>query len=141
MSSPHPDGLGARRAMQAALDRAGLGPEAIDYLNLHGTGTQSNDSAEDRAVVALFGERVPVNSTKGMTGHTLGAAGAVEATVSALAIEEGLIPPSPGTRALDPQLRARYEKAARAAKIDRVLSNSFGFGGSNCSLVLGRVAA
>jgi 3-oxoacyl-[acyl-carrier-protein] synthase-1 len=141
MSSPHPDGLGAQRAMQAALDRAGLGPEAIDYLNLHGTGTQSNDSAEDRAVVALFGERVPVNSTKGMTGHTLGAAGAVEATLSALAIEEGLIPPSPGTRALDPELRARYEKVTRAAKIDRVLSNSFGFGGSNCSLVLGRVAA
>jgi 3-oxoacyl-[acyl-carrier-protein] synthase-1 len=141
MSSPHPDGLGARRAMQAALDRAGLGPEAIDYLNLHGTGTQSNDSAEDRAVVALFGERVPVNSTKGMTGHTLGAAGAVEATIATLAIEEGLIPPSPGTRELDPQLRARYERSARAAKIDRVLSNSFGFGGSNCSLVLGRVAA
>jgi 3-oxoacyl-[acyl-carrier-protein] synthase-1 len=141
MSSPHPDGLGARRAMQAALDRAGLGPEAIDYLNLHGTGTQSNDSAEDRAVVALFGERVPVNSTKGMTGHTLGAAGAVEATIATLAIEEGLIPPSPGTRELDPQLRARYETSARAAKIDRVLSNSFGFGGSNCSLVLGRVAA
>ena len=141
MSSPHPDGLGARRAMEAALDRAGLAPEAIDYLNLHGTGTQSNDSAEDRAVVALFGERVPVNSTKGMTGHTLGAAGAVEATIATLAIEEGLIPPSPGTRELDPQLRARYEKSARAAKIDRVLSNSFGFGGSNCSLVLGRVAA
>jgi 3-oxoacyl-[acyl-carrier-protein] synthase-1 len=141
MSSPHPDGLGAQRAMRAALDRAGLGPEAIDYLNLHGTGTQSNDSAEDRAVVAIFGERVPVNSTKGMTGHTLGAAGAVEATISALAIEEGLIPPSPGTRALDPELRARYEKATHPAKIDRVLSNSFGFGGSNCSLVLGRVAA
>ena len=141
MSSPHPDGLGARRAMQAALDRAGLGPEAIDYLNLHGTGTQSNDSAEDRAVVALFGERVPVNSTKGMTGHTLGAAGAVEATIASLAIEEGLIPASPGTRELDPQLRARYERAARAARIDRVLSTSFGFGGSNCSLVLGRVAA
>lgn len=141
MSSPHPDGLGAQRAMRAALDRAGLEPGAIDYLNLHGTGTQSNDSAEDRAVVALFGERVPVNSTKGMTGHTLGAAGAAEATISALAIEEGLIPPSPGTRALDPELRARYETRARAAKLDRVLSNSFGFGGSNCSLVLGRVAA
>jgi 3-oxoacyl-[acyl-carrier-protein] synthase-1 len=140
MSSPHPDGLGAQRAMQAALDRAGLRADAIDYLNLHGTGTQSNDSAEDHAVVALFGERVPVNSTKGFTGHTLGAAGAVEAAISALAIEEGMIPASPGTRSLDPQLRARYEKGSRAARIDRVLSNSFGFGGSNCSLVLGRAA-
>ncbi|HUQ28998.1 MAG TPA: beta-ketoacyl-[acyl-carrier-protein] synthase family protein [Usitatibacter sp.] len=141
MSSPHPDGLGARRAMQAALDRAGLRADAIDYLNLHGTGTQSNDSAEDRAVVALFGDELPVNSTKGFTGHTLGAAGAVEAAISALAIEEGMVPASPGTRALDPQLRARYQKSAYPAKIDRVLSNSFGFGGSNCSLVLGRAAA
>jgi 3-oxoacyl-[acyl-carrier-protein] synthase-1 len=141
MSAPHPDGLGAQRAMQAALDRAGLRADAIDYLNLHGTGTQSNDSAEDRAVVALFGERLPVNSTKGMTGHTLGAAGAVEAAISALAIEEGMIPASPGTRSVDPRLRARYEKNTRPAKIDRVLSNSFGFGGSNCSLVLGRAAA
>ena len=141
MSSPHPDGMGARRAMQAALDAAGLAPQAIDYVNLHGTGTQSNDSAEDRAVVALFGDGVPVNSTKGMTGHTLGAAGAVEAVLCALAIEEGTIPGSPGTRAIDPALRARYEKAARPAKIRRVLSNSFGFGGSNCSLVLGRAAA
>jgi len=141
MSAPHPDGAGARRAMQSALDRAGLDAGGIDYVNLHGTGTQSNDAAEDLAVVALFGERTPVNSTKGMTGHTLGAAGAVEAVMSALAIEEGRIPASPGTRDIDPALRARYEKLARSASISRVLSNSFGFGGSNCSLVLGRAAA
>ena len=141
MSSPHPDGLGAQRAMRSALDRAGLEAAAIDYVNLHGTGTQSNDAAEDRAVVTLFGERVPVNSTKGMTGHTLGAAGAVEALLSVLAIEEGRIPASPGTREIDPALRARYEKTARSASIARVLSNSFGFGGSNCSLVLGRADA
>jgi 3-oxoacyl-[acyl-carrier-protein] synthase-1 len=141
MSSPHPEGLGARRAMQAALDRAGLAAKDIDYVNLHGTGTQSNDSAEDRAVVALFGETVPVNSTKGMTGHALGAAGAVEAVLSMLAMEEGLIPASPGTREIDPALRAHYEKSARPAALQRVLSNSFGFGGSNCSLVLGRAAA
>jgi len=141
MSSPHPEGLGAQRAMHTALERAGLQAGDIDYVNLHGTGTKSNDSSEDRAILALFGERVPVNSTKGMTGHTLGAAGAVEAIVSALAIEEGLIPASPGTREIDPALHARYEKSARAAKVDRVLSNSFGFGGSNCSLVLGRTAA
>jgi len=137
MSSPHPEGLGAQRAMHTALERAGLQAGDIDYVNLHGTGTKSNDSSEDRAILALFGERVPVNSTKGMTGHTLGAAGAVEAIVSALAIEEGLIPASPGTREIDPALHARYEKSARAAKVDRVLSNSFGFGGSNASLVLG----
>jgi 3-oxoacyl-[acyl-carrier-protein] synthase-1 len=141
MSSPHPEGLGAQRAMNAALGRAGLKAHDIDYVNLHGTGTKSNDSSEDRAIVALFGERVVVNSTKGMTGHTLGAAGAVEAVVSALAIEEGMIPASPGTREIDPELHARYEKSARTAKVDRVLSNSFGFGGSNCSLVLGRLAA
>jgi len=141
MSSPHPEGLGAQRAMREALVRARLHPGDIDYVNLHGKGTRSNDSAEDRAVVALFGEGVPVNSTKGMTGHTLGAAGAVEAIVSTLAIEEGRIPASPGTRTVDPNLRARYEKAPRAARIDRVASNSFGFGGSNCSVVLGRAAA
>lgn len=141
MSSPHPEGLGAQRAMLTALDRAGLQAADIDYVNLHGTGTKSNDSSEDRAILALFGERVAVNSTKGMTGHTLGAAGAVEAIVSALSIEESLIPASPGTRAIDPELRARYERSSRAAKVDRVLSNSFGFGGSNCSLVLGRMAA
>ena len=138
MSSPHPEGLGAQRAMRSALERAGLEAAGIDYVNLHGTGTQSNDAAEDRAVVTIFGDRVPVNSTKGMTGHTLGAAGAVEALLSVLAIEEGRIPASPGTREVDPALRARYEKSARSATIARVLSNSFGFGGSNCSLIFGR---
>ena len=141
MSSPHPEGLGAQRAMRTALESAGLDAGAIDYVNLHGTGTHNNDSAEDRAIVAIFGQRVPVNSTKGMTGHTLGAAGAVEAALSAIAIEEGLIPGSPGTRTIDPALHARYECRARPAKVDRILSNSFGFGGSNCSLVLGRAAA
>ena len=141
MSSPHPEGLGAQRAMQAALDRAGLSAGDIDYVNLHGTGTQSNDAAEDRAVMSLFGDRVPVNSTKGMTGHALGAAGGVEAVLSVLAIEEGVIPGSPGTRDIDPGLHARYERSARPATLRRVLSNSFGFGGSNCSLVLGRAAA
>ena len=138
MSAPHPEGLGARLAMEAALASAGIGPEAIDYVNLHGTGTASNDAAEDKAVTAVFGERVPCSSTKGMTGHTLGAAGAVEALVSVFAIEEQLVPGSPGTRNLDPALRARYQVAPSRQPIARVLSNSFGFGGSNCSLVFGR---
>ena len=140
MSSPHPEGRGARMAMQAALGSAGLTPDAIDYVNLHGTGTPANDAAEDHAVHGLFGTRVPVNSTKGMTGHTLGAAGAVEAIVAMLAIDAGIVPGSPGTQMLDPALRARYEVDGQERTVDRVLSNSFGFGGSNCSLVFGRLA-
>ena len=139
MSAPHPEGLGARKAMQAALDAARLEPGAIDYVNLHGTATPGNDASEDQAVHGLFGDTVPVNSTKGMTGHALGAAGAVEAVLSVLAIEEHLVPGSPGTRAIDPSLRARYEIAARRHDVARVMSNSFGFGGSNCSLVFGRL--
>jgi 3-oxoacyl-[acyl-carrier-protein] synthase-1 len=137
MSAPHPEGLGARIAMQGALDSAGLTPGDIDYVNLHGTGTPSNDASEDQAVVGLLGTAVPVSSTKGMTGHALGAAGAIEAIISALALEDGRIPGSPGTRIIDPRLRARYEAAGRAAPLARVMSNSFGFGGSNCSLVVG----
>ena len=123
--------------MELALGAAGLAPEAIDYVNLHGTGTPSNDAAEDVAVHGLFGDSVPVNSTKGMTGHALGAAGALEALLSVIAIEEGRIPGSPGTRVVDPKLRARYEMRGAVRNVQRVLSNSFGFGGSNCSLVFG----
>jgi 3-oxoacyl-[acyl-carrier-protein] synthase-1 len=141
MSSPHPEGLGARIAMEKALAAAGLGADAIDYVNLHGTGTPSNDAAEDKAVHGLFGDRVPCNSTKGMTGHTLGAAGALEAVVSAIAVTDGLMPGSPGTRTLDPALKANYQLAARRTRIDRAMSNSFGFGGTNCSLVFGRLDA
>ena len=139
MSSPHPEGRGARQAMEGALAAAGLAPDAIDYVNLHGTATPSNDAAEDIAVQALFGARVPVSSTKGMTGHALGAAGAVEAVISVLAIESGAIPGSPGTRSIDPKLGARYQLEGSRAQLTRVLSNSFGFGGSNCSLVFGRL--
>ena len=138
MSAPHPEGLGARMAMQQALDSAGLAPGDIDYVNLHGTGTASNDASEDQAVAGLFGGDLPVSSTKGMTGHALGAAGAIEALITVLAIEEGRIPGSPGTRILDPKLRAGYAIKGRAARLARALSNSFGFGGSNCSLVFGR---
>ena len=141
MSSPHPEGQGARRAMEAALAAASLAPGAIDYVNLHGTGTPSNDAAEDVAVHGLFGDAVPVNSTKGMTGHTLGAAGAVEAIMSVIAIDEAHIPGSAGTRTVDPKLRARYAVHGEARCISRVLSNSFGFGGSNCSLVFARIGA
>ena len=139
MSAPHPEGRGARQAMLGALASARLEPGSIDYVNLHGTGTPSNDAAEDRAVLDVFGERVPVNSTKGMTGHALGAAGAVEAMIAVLALEEGRIPASPGTRTLDPELHANYDVAGGPRPLARVMSNSFGFGGSNCSLVFGRL--
>jgi 3-oxoacyl-[acyl-carrier-protein] synthase-1 len=137
MSSPHPEGLGASLAMEAALKSAGFEPAQIDYLNLHGTGTRSNDAAEGKAVAGLFGRAVPCSSTKGATGHTLGAAGAVEAVICALALEHGLLPGSPNTETPDPAIGIDYLLAPRAGRLRRVLSNSFGFGGSNCSLVFG----
>jgi 3-oxoacyl-[acyl-carrier-protein] synthase-1 len=138
MSAPHPEGLGARRAMQAALAAAALEPGDIDYINLHGTGTPSNDRSESQAVTSVFGPTTPCSSTKGATGHTLGAAGALEAVISALSLEHGLMPGGVNTTQVDPTLTAYYIKDNRRAPIRRVLSNSFGFGGTNCSLILGR---
>jgi len=140
MSTPHPEGLGARLAMQQALDSAGLQPSDIDYINLHGTATKTNDASEDRAVFEIFGPGTPCSSTKGATGHLLGAAGITEAIISILAIECGLMPGSANTRSVDPAMKSRYLLENREAKVTRVLTNSFGFGGSNCSLVLGAAA-
>jgi len=140
MSAPHPEGLGARRAMQAALASAALEPGEIDYINLHGTGTPSNDRSESQAVTSVFGPTTPCSSTKGATGHTLGAAGALEAVISALAIEHGLMPGGVHTGEIDPMLTAHYIRDNRRAPVTRVLSNSFGFGGTNCSLIFGRAA-
>jgi 3-oxoacyl-[acyl-carrier-protein] synthase I len=138
MSAPHPEGLGARLAMQAALRTANLEPDAIDYINLHGTGTLSNDRAESQAVASIFGPTTPCSSTKGATGHTLGAAGALEAVISALALRNGLMPGGVHTTEIDSTLTAHYIKENRRAPVARVLSNSFGFGGTNCSLIFGR---
>jgi 3-oxoacyl-[acyl-carrier-protein] synthase-1 len=137
MSTPHPEGLGARIAMQQALDSAGLEPSDIDYVNLHGTATKSNDASEDKAVFEVFGRQTPCSSTKGATGHLLGAAGITEAIISILAIEHGFMPGSANTRSVDPALKSNYLLENRQAKVSRALTNSFGFGGSNCSLVLG----
>ena len=123
--------------MEAALRSAGLSPDAIGYINLHGTSTPANDAAEGKAVGALFGDRVPCSSTKGATGHTLGAAGALEVVICALALTDGLLPGSPGTENLDPAIPLDYLLQSRAAQPRYALSNSFGFGGSNCSLILG----
>ena len=137
MSSPHPEGLGARMAMQDALNQADLDTSQIDYINLHGTATPSNDAAETRAVTALFGGGTPCSSTKGATGHTLGAAGGLEAVICALALQHGLLPGGLNTRQLDPALPLNYLLDNRQQPVKHVLSNSFGFGGTNCSLIFG----
>lgn len=141
MSAPHPEGLGAQLAMRAALTMAGLTTQDIDYIALHGTSTPSNDAAENKAVLALFGEGTPCSSLKGHTGHTLGAAGAVNALVCALALQHDFAPGGAGTQVLDPALSCRYLLTSLEQPMRHVLSNSFGFGGSNCSLVLSKVLA
>lgn len=139
MSAPHPEGRGARAAMQAALTRAGAEPSGVDYINLHGTGTPTNDLAEDKAVCALFGRDTPCSSTKGWSGHTLGAAGALEAALSLLCLRHGLLPRSLNTREVDARIEGNILLQTRRAPLQRVLSNSFGFGGTNCSLLFGAV--
>ncbi|HLK71865.1 MAG TPA: beta-ketoacyl-ACP synthase [Steroidobacteraceae bacterium] len=141
MSSPHPEGAGARRAMQAALDAAHLQPADVDYINLHGTGTRSNDAAEALAVHALFGAQLPCSSTKGATGHALGAAGALEAVICALALQEGIMPGGLNTREPDAALPINYLLRNHRASFARALSNSFGFGGANCALLFARADA
>ncbi|WP_028081058.1 beta-ketoacyl-ACP synthase [Solimonas soli] len=141
MSTPDPQGRGAALAMQDALARAGLGAADVDYINLHGTATPANDASEDQGVMAVFGEHGPTcSSTKGYTGHTLGAAGIVEAVFAALAVEHGFVPPSLNTRELDPALRARYALVPVEQRVRHAASNSFGFGGNNACLIFGRTA-
>jgi 3-oxoacyl-[acyl-carrier-protein] synthase-1 len=137
MSSPHPEGLGAVTAMRAALLAAQLTPDEIDYINLHGTGTRANDAMEDKAVSHVFADRVPCSSTKGWTGHTLGASAAIEACVAIECLDAGLIPGCLGVDAPDETFTSDVATANRKVNIRRVLSNSFGFGGSNCSLIIG----
>ena len=138
MSSPHPEGAGAVAAMRGALAAAGLQPADVDYINLHGTGTPSNDAAEDKAVLAVYGNALPCSSTKGYTGHTLGAAGGVEAAISILALQHGFIPAGLNLQQADPALQVNYLGTTRSQPLRVVASNSFGFGGSNASLLFGR---
>ena len=137
MSSPHPEGAGAAEAMRGALAQAGLDAAQVDYINLHGTATPNNDSAEDLAVGAVFGHRTPCSSTKGASGHTLGAAGGAEAAIVMLALQHGLMPGGLNRLTPDTTLRANYLDTSRAATLKVVASNSFGFGGSNACLVFG----
>jgi len=139
MSSAHPEGEGAVLSMRQALDRASLEAERVDYVNLHGTATLSNDAAEDKAMLRVFGAQTPCSSTKGWTGHTLGAAGITEALIACLCIERGFVPSSLNTQQCDPSLKANIVRKTQSRSIDVAMSNSFGFGGSNCCLLLGRL--
>ena len=139
-SSPHPEGHGALAAMRDALRQGGVAASEVDYVNAHGTGTKHNDSAESCAVEALLGREVPVVSTKGYTGHTLGACGAVEAIFGIVAIEEGFLPASVGSTPRDPEIPIRVLSERLDVAPRYVLSNSFAFGGNNCSVLLGRPA-
>jgi 3-oxoacyl-[acyl-carrier-protein] synthase-1 len=137
MSAPHPEGTGALAAMSGALEQAGVGPEEIDYVNAHSPGTRLNDLSEALAVRTLLPAGVPVASTKGYTGHLLGAGGATEAVFSIVAVEEGWIPASLGAEPVDDALGLSVPLARLERPCRRVLSNSFAFGGSNVALLFG----
>ena len=144
VTQPDEEAAGAALAMESALAEAGMAPDDIDYLNAHGTSTQLNDRCETAAVKRVFGERahtLPVSSTKSMTGHLLGAAGAVEAGVAVLALRHGAIPPTINYETPDPDCDLDYvPNAARAAPLRAVMTNAFGFGGHNSSLVFRQYA-
>ncbi|HEY7713991.1 MAG TPA: beta-ketoacyl-ACP synthase II [Candidatus Binatia bacterium] len=142
MTAPSPDGEGAARCMRLALKDAGIAPGDVDYINAHGTSTEYNDANETTAIKAVFGEqaaKLAVSSTKSMTGHLLGAAGAVEGVYSVLALYNGMIPPTINYENPDPDCDLDYvPNQARKADIDVVLSNSFGFGGTNACVIFRR---
>ncbi len=137
MSTPHPEGVGAASAMRSALASASLTADAIDYINLHGTASRANDVAEDRAVTQVFGSETAASSTKAWTGHLLGAAGITEALISAMTLVDQWIPKTLNCVRVDPALRSNIQLESRAKAMRAVMTNSFGFGGSNCSLILG----
>jgi 3-oxoacyl-[acyl-carrier-protein] synthase II len=141
ITAPHPDGLGASSVMNIALEDAGLKPEAIDYINVHGTSTPLGDVGEIKAIQKIFGEHaynLHISSTKSMTGHLLGAAGAVEAIASIMAINHSIVPPTinhfTDDEAFDPALNLTFNKA-QEREVNYALSNTFGFGGHNCSVI------
>ena len=139
ITSPAPDGEGAAKAMKMAIDDAGISADDIDYINAHGTGTPYNDAFETIAIKKVFGEdtKVPVSSTKSMTGHLLGAAGGLETAICAKVVEDGFIPPTVGLEKPDPELGLDYvPNAGRKAQVKYVMSNSLGFGGHNGTLIV-----
>lgn len=141
MSTPHPEGLGAERALNDALARAGIGTDAIDYINMHGTASTKNDEVEAALVARRFPARTHASSTKGFTGHTLGAAGIVEAVISLLALDNGWMPGTINSSTLDAECGPQVRLQGARGDVQNVLSNSFGFGGNNCALIFGKGAA
>ena len=137
MSTPRPDGAGAALAMERALTCANLKADAIDYINMHGTASEVNDAMEDKAISKVFGNATPASSTKGWTGHTLGAAGITEAAIVFTAFKHGFLPGTINTKEVDPDFSSRIILDNETASPTYILSNSFGFGGSNCSLIFG----
>jgi len=135
ISSPHPKGAGGKMAMEYALSTAGISASDINYVNLHGTATPSNDYSESRGLQSVFGSEVVCSSTKGMTGHTLGAAGINEAIICTLALENSIIPANVNLNNVDDQLPVQVVTKSIEKTLSHVMSNSFGFGGSNCSLI------
>jgi 3-oxoacyl-[acyl-carrier-protein] synthase II len=143
LTQPHPEGLAATLSMQRACDIAGVLPADIDYINAHGTGTSLNDSAEALAIRNWAGAEVAqrrVSSTKACIGHLLGAAGAVETVICLMCLHEQWIPPQPGEFNADPLCEFQIPRVPTDTKVERVLTNSFGFGGANASLVLRRAS-
>lgn len=140
ITSPAPDGSGAARAMKDAISEAGIKPEEVSYINAHGTSTELNDKFETAAIKAAFGEaayNVPISSTKSMTGHLLGAAGAIEAIICAKALQDGFIPPTIGYKTKDEELDLDYvPNVGREKELEYALTNSLGFGGHNATLLL-----
>jgi len=141
MTAPHPEGLGAANVMNAALEDAGMSTKDIDYVNVHGTSTPIGDPQEIKAIQTVFGEdayRMNISSTKSMTGHLLGAAGAIEAIASIMAVVHGIIPPTinhfTDDPAFDPKLNLTFNKAQHRT-VRAALSNTFGFGGHNASVI------
>jgi 3-oxoacyl-[acyl-carrier-protein] synthase-1 len=141
MSTPHPEGAGAERALDDALARAGLDAADIDYINMHGTASSKNDEVEAALVARRFPATTRASSTKGFTGHTLGAAGIVEAVVSLLTLESGWMPGTVNSQTLDPVCGPQVALEGAHGPVRRVLSNSFGFGGNNCALIFGKAVA
>jgi len=143
MAQPEPEATGVAAMMSAALERAGVAPERVGYINAHGTSTPQGDAAETRAIKQVFGEHayhLAVSSTKSMMGHTFGAAGAIEAILSALALHDGVLPPTINYREPDPECDLDYvPNEARPANVDVALSNAMGLGGHNGCVLLGRV--
>jgi 3-oxoacyl-[acyl-carrier-protein] synthase-1 len=138
MSTPPADGAGAAAAMRQALRSAGLAPDQIGFIKLHGTATRSNDAAESAAVAGVFGSSVPAASLKGLVGHTLGAAGAVETVMGLYAMDAGIVPGTTGLETTDPDITIQVQGLAKPKVYSHILSNAFGFGGSNSALIFGQ---